>query len=221
MRRRGPGATLRLLAGELWFDAWFRTETRAVLEGSELGTLVGAADDRHAIYHAVNPIVFARAIVQLQALAPDALSQGSFIDFGSGKGRALILAARAGFQRVVGVEWSPVLHALCRRNLESAWERRALRSAHELHLCDAARFTVPDDSSVWFWFNPFDATLTDRVAMHLLDSLKRRPRPAYLIYARPTQVAVLVAQGFRIVSEVRLAPDYLDALILKHRLAGS
>jgi SAM-dependent methyltransferase len=221
VRRRGVGTSLRLLAGELCFDAWFGTETRAVLEGPELGTLVRAADNGRAIYHAINPVVFARAIGQLQALAPDALSHGSFVDFGSGKGRALILAARAGFPRVTGIEWSPVLHALCRRNVEAAWQRRTLCAEHELHLGDAARFDVPDDSTVWFWFNPFDAAMSERVATNLRDSLERRPRPAYLIYARPVHAGLLTAQGFRVAAEVRLARDYVDALILQHRLAAA
>src|SRR5262249_27445537 len=41
-----------------------------------------------------------------------------FIDFGSGKGRALVLAARYGFERVIGVEFAPSLHEIAARNIE-------------------------------------------------------------------------------------------------------
>ncbi len=36
----------------------------------------------------------------------------SFVDYGSGKGRVLLLAARFPFRRVVGVEFSPELHRI-------------------------------------------------------------------------------------------------------------
>jgi hypothetical protein len=40
----------------------------------------------------------------------------SFIDYGSGKGRVLLLAARLPFRRVVGVEHSPTLHRIAEKN---------------------------------------------------------------------------------------------------------
>lgn len=217
VRRRGVTPSLRLLAREVWFDAWFGTETHAVLEGSQLGSLEGGGDNRVAIYHAINPVVFARAIEQLRALEPDATRLGSFVDFGSGKGRALILAARAGFRRVVGVEHSPVLHACCERNLQCASRRRSLPAEFEIHFGEATRFRVPDDSIAWFWFNPFDAESTRQVAGNLVASLVRRPRQAYLIYARPTHASLLQASGFSVTAEVRVGPRHVDALILQYR----
>lgn len=214
--RRGLIRSLELLANELWFDVRYGTETRAVLEGHQLGDLVGDSDSQLPIYHAINPLVFASVMTQLRALDPEVSSRGSFVDFGSGKGRALILAARAGFQRLVGIDYSPVLDATCRRNLAHVWRRRELAATYELHLGNATQFVVPDDSVVWFWFNPFDAASAERVAVGLLASLQRRPRPAYLIYARPLCTSPLQALGFRVAAEIQLAPGYVDALILRH-----
>jgi predicted RNA methylase len=42
----------------------------------------------------------------------------TFVDIGSGKGRALIIAAEYAFKRIIGVEYSPSLATICRRNLE-------------------------------------------------------------------------------------------------------
>src|SRR5262249_16540884 len=42
----------------------------------------------------------------------------TFVDFGSGKGRALLCAAARPFKRIVGVEWSTDLCAIARRNVE-------------------------------------------------------------------------------------------------------
>jgi SAM-dependent methyltransferase len=42
----------------------------------------------------------------------------TFIDFGSGKGRALLLASEFPFKRIIGVEFSPELHAIAQRDIE-------------------------------------------------------------------------------------------------------
>lgn len=207
-----------MLASDIRFDASYGIETRTVLEGRQLGVPADDLDGEFAVYHAVNPIVFARSLARVRALAPASVSSGSFVDFGSGKGRALVLAAREGFPRVVGIENSPVLHETCERNLQRVWQRCRFTGRYELHLGDAGAFRVPDDSSVWFWFNPFDAVLARRVATNLLASLKRRPRTAYLIYARPLHLAVLQELGFIAAAEVHTSSTHLDAVVFSPRV---
>jgi hypothetical protein len=43
----------------------------------------------------------------------------TFVDFGSGKGRVLLMASDFPFQKIIGVEFSPELHAVAQRNIES------------------------------------------------------------------------------------------------------
>lgn len=45
-----------------------------------------------------------------------------FLDYGSGKGRALIMAAQYPFRRILGVEFSPQLSLIASQNIE--WPRR-------------------------------------------------------------------------------------------------
>jgi predicted RNA methylase len=44
-------------------------------------------------------------------------TETTFVDLGSGKGRVLIVAAMYPFKRIIGVEYSPDLATVCRRNL--------------------------------------------------------------------------------------------------------
>lgn len=215
VRRRGVFATLRLLASELAFDLRHGTETRRVLEGSQLGPLSGDLASEGLVYHAVNPLVLDLALREIAAREHAPPWGGSFVDFGSGKGRALIVAASLGFDTVVGVECSRSLHAAASRNLCQAWRRVRLRATYDLFCEDATSFDVPDDSLVWFWFNPFAAEAVERMAERLLASVKRRPRPAYLVYAKPVHAEVLLQLGFQAVAEVRISASHLDALILK------
>jgi SAM-dependent methyltransferase len=214
-RRRGVATTLRLLASELGFDLRHGTRTHPVLEGAQLGTLPERLRGRHLVYHPINPLVMARTLAVLRLLDGGAALTGSFVDFGCGSGRALILAARHGLRAVIGVECSAALAAACERNLATSWRRLGLQASRELRCVDAAEFVVPDDSTLWLWFNPFDAHDARLVGARLLESLRRRPRVAYLAYAHPEQIGVLLELGFVAVAEVRVAPGHQDAVILR------
>ena len=58
-----------------------------------------------------------RIFEDMTACLPPDLSSFSFIDIGSGKGRALILAGRLGFREAIGVEFSSNLHRIAEKNL--------------------------------------------------------------------------------------------------------
>lgn len=218
---RGLRTTLHLLAGEIAFDLRFGTETRKVLEQDQLGQLADGLGSRDLIYHAVNPVVLDRAFTMLRENSQADVWRGSFIDFGSGKGRGLILAANRGFARVLGIECSALLNDICTRNVQSATERQRIDAKIEILCVDAAALNVPDDSTVWFWFNPFDDKTTRQVAHNLIASLRRRPRNAYLIYVNPIHALALQALGFSTIAEVRLAAKHVDALIMQHEMGRS
>jgi SAM-dependent methyltransferase len=129
--------------------------------------------------------------------------QGTFVDFGCGKGRIVHQAARRPFRRVIGVEISPVLadHA-----------RGALAARSSTHRCgeveivvaEAAEFPVPDDLSVAYFFDPFGGATFGAVIQRIIDSIDRNPRRVNLIYVHPRQGARILATGrFALVTELR------------------
>jgi len=109
----------------------------------------------------------------------------TFVDFGAGKGRVVIVVARRyRFGRVIGVEISPELVATGVENLERV--RHTLRARDvELVACDAAAFAVPDDMTYAYFYNPFSGHTFERVLQNIVASLERRPRRLRLIYANP------------------------------------
>ena len=81
----------------------------------EIGTLdvVSSAAARYAVrYDPSNPEVVRGLISKLQI----DYSRFSFIDFGSGKGRVLLVAAGFPFKEVIGVEFSRELHEVALKN---------------------------------------------------------------------------------------------------------
>jgi SAM-dependent methyltransferase len=220
VQRRGVFVTLRLLLHEFTFDLRHGTTTHGVREGTQLGTLPDSLHGRHLVYHPVNPLVLRRCLDTLERMHGNDVWRATFVDFGCGAGRALIIAARHRFRRVVGIECASGLVEACERNLRASWRRFALRAEYAVHCSDATTFDLPDDSTVWLWFNPFDAVSARRVAERMIESLSRRPRAAYLVYAHPLQLATLLELGFETLAEVRLAPRHVDAAILRYPLAA-
>src|SRR5437868_3778970 len=54
---------------------------------------------------------------EIMGSLPQDMSSFCFIDIGSGKGRALVLAARHSFAQIIGVELSARLHRIAERNI--------------------------------------------------------------------------------------------------------
>lgn len=107
-----------------------------------------------------------------------------FLDLGSGKGRVIWQAAQHPFARVIGVEISPELNAVARRNIERNRDRLAAGKI-ELITGDAASFEVPDDVTFAYIFSSFQGETFRRVIANITESLDRNPRELILIYANP------------------------------------
>jgi SAM-dependent methyltransferase len=116
--------------------------------------------------------------------APADIARATFVDLGSGKGRAVLLAAQRAFREVVGVELSPALHAVAERNVGIM--AHGLRAPVRLVLGDAATFDVPDGPVIVYLYHPFREPVAELVVDRLCASLARAPRPAAILYNHPT-----------------------------------
>lgn len=118
-----------------------------------------------------------------------------FVDFGSGKGRVVLLAAtHFPFRRVIGVEIAEELNAIARENVARMQHRLQARSV-EVVTTDAAEFRVPDDMTYAYFFNPFQGEVFQRVIDNIVASVDRVPRPLTLIYANPVMSAYVESTG--------------------------
>jgi predicted RNA methylase len=72
-----------------------------------------------------------------------------FIDFGSGKGRVLLLACEYPFKKVIGVEFARELHEMAVRNIRSY--RSATQKCHDVQsvLCDATEYEIPPEPAIF------------------------------------------------------------------------
>jgi SAM-dependent methyltransferase len=117
-----------------------------------------------------------------------------FLDLGCGKGRAVLMAARYPFRRVIGVELSERLLAVAQANVAASRARRRCGEV-ELHRADAVDYRIPDDVTVVYMFNPFGGAIFDAAIGHLIESVDRRPRTVRLIYRNAVHHDRLLSTG--------------------------
>lgn len=157
------------------FDARYGTETRWF----DLGN-----------YEPIRPTVLDAALDALDIGVRDA----TFVDFGSGKGRAVLVAARRPFRRVIGIEHRPALHAIAERNAAAAARVEPPAAPVFLFCGDATQHPLPDGPIVAYLYNPFGADVVAAV-------LRRVARAdARLVYIHPLEAEVVAAAGWRVVA---------------------
>ncbi len=107
-----------------------------------------------------------------------------FLDFGSGKGRVVTVAATFPFQRVIGVELSSVLATIARENIRRAARVLKCRNV-EIFQTDALSYVVPDDVTVVFFYRPFRDQMLENVIRNLQQSIERKPRELTVVFKNP------------------------------------
>jgi SAM-dependent methyltransferase len=181
-------ARRRLRYGDLDYDWEERVDTTwsNVRLGTRLREMVAGRQ-----YQPCDAELF-RAVIG--ALAID-YRQYTFIDLGSGKGRALLLAAEFPFARIVGVELLPELHAVAVRNTQQ-FRAGAERERIELWCGDARRFAFPSGPLLVFLFDPFPEHVLEEVMANLRQALVQEARPLLLVYLNPISEHVLSNPGW-------------------------
>lgn len=109
------------------------------------------------------------------------IEEFDFVDLGCGKGKALLVAARAGFRKMTGVEYEPVLADIARANLN------AMAIEAEVIEADAADFRGYGQKCVVYLFNPFDSDVLGTV----LGRIRASANECIIVYTNPVHIEVL------------------------------
>lgn len=129
----------------------------------------------------------------LDALGLDP-SRTSFVDYGAGRGRALLAAARRPFVRCVGVEYAASLCVEARENIAACPpDRLACRDVSVVHM-NAADFELPAGDLVLFFYNPFGLDVLERVADRIAEAAAREPRAIRIVYVNPRRWALFAGR---------------------------
>lgn len=182
LRSRGLRPTLRIIgsyADDAFFDRRNGVHTRRWVNLRDLD-VVGDNKDQGINYHPIKVRVF-RSAFDLFRIPCD----GVFVDYGSGKGRVMVLSILYGFQRSVGVEFASSLSRDSEDNLDRFRTRTGRRFDARVLNVDAALYPVDDDDCVFFLYNPFGRKVLQQVLTNIRRSLESRPRSIHVVYANP------------------------------------
>ncbi len=175
-----------------FFDIIHGTDTKIPIVLSHLN-IKSENLDKAKRYNATQKATFYDSI---KSLDPDVFD-GTFIDFGSGKGRVLIMAAKIEFKRIVGVEFSKELCDIACLNLN----KTKLQNVEVIHM-DASEYIIPDNASVFFFFNPFDEEVFSKVLSNINKSISKNPRKAYFIYVHPVLEKLFSYDKYELIKKI-------------------
>jgi len=173
------------------FDARFGTDTSRTFHWSDLDATGGDVPSLWRYY----PITRAGFDPAMNAIDVS-LDDFTFVDLGSGKGRALFYAADWPFRRIVGVEIAPALHEIATGNVRVYSSPTQRCDRFELVCSDAAVWQPPDEKLLVYAFQPFPSDVFARVMQNLADSLATRARPVVFVYVNPVFEHAVLAPGF-------------------------
>lgn len=127
----------------------------------------------------------ASIIYQILSTLPLEPNRFTFVDMGSGKGRALLVASEFPFKKIVGIELSEHLHSVAEKNVQRYKPSTQQCAAFDLHCMDALDYEHRDEPFVLYLFDPFDREILGKVIANLETSLRAKPREGYVVYVYP------------------------------------
>lgn len=164
-------------------------ETQRAVYLSELG-FSGDVGDSAEPYMPIDEAQFRWAMEAL----PIRLADYAFVDLGSGKGRALLLAAQMGFKTIIGVEFSQELHLAATKNVSAALGKWPNAERIELVCGDAAQFSPPALPVVCYLYNPFGASLMREVIHAWTHAMSAHSLDVWIVYSNPTQLELFKSE---------------------------
>jgi SAM-dependent methyltransferase len=177
------------------FDVEFGVRTSGLIAGRHLKS--GHRHDRHVTaYYGVAPSVFRTLIRRWQRSRPGAATEETtFVDLGSGMGRAVLLASELGFKSVIGVELHSKLATIARKNVRLWRAAGRERSPMRVVEGDAVEYQLPAGPVLVFLFNPFGAAVLRRLLKGWCKALAGRTQHLDLMYVNNEQEGVLESES--------------------------
>ncbi len=163
------------------FDAEHGVVTEALLFLGELDPeAIGEAID-DATHYEATPVAQFGALLNA---VPAPLEGYTFVDYGAGMGRVVMLASLRRFRQVIGVEVSSALCETARANLVRWRRTQAPIACKDLRIvrADASAFRLPRGDLVAYLYNPFGERTLTRVAEAIA---ARRNGECFVVYHTP------------------------------------
>lgn len=172
-KKRGIINTINFILYELLFDYIHKVQTKGYMELSELDI----SQDRECAtkYQGSNYYILNKFFNKYK----NVINNRTIVDFGSGKGRILILAMKYGAKSCIGVEFAKELIDISRVNLDLYKANNNLRTEIVLINDSALNYDFNGAEDVLFFYNPFNEKILNPIIEKILQ-LNNRPIIVYI-----------------------------------------
>lgn len=199
--RNGPDAlaaeahTMLAYRLHVWvLDRWFGApEPAEVGARAELSDLtIEAPNAAHGVEYTPTP----KLIVQwILSLLDGEQEKYHFVDFGSGAGRAVAIAARCPFKSATGIEFASELHAEAERYIGRLGPGEIRATSVNLIHGDATTAALPEGPCAMFLFNPFGKPVLKSLSERILAEFHGKPEKSIILYYNPVHRDVFDADA--------------------------
>lgn len=192
------------------FDRRYGVKTAGNVEKAQAGVTDEAALVDAIKYVPISEQVMTDVLAQIRKVADPA--QLSFVDFGCGKGRALVMASWHPFRAVLGVELSPKHADLAERNLRThlAHPRKKQVRCKDVSVVCANALTcdLPAGDLVIFMYRPFKGQIFQGVLDRLHKLAASDGRRVLIAYVCPIERKMLERHaGYKLLADTQVIVD--------------
>lgn len=154
-----------------YYDTYFDVNTKGLVSKEDLGI--------HHLESVEYSTISYRHIISALNKLPVDKATSTLLDYGCGKGRAIIAAAAFQYNKIIGVELADIIN-IAKSNIDKMKHRKTKNVVFEQ--CDAQDFNVPSDINIIYFFNPFIGSLLENVTRNIYSSYIKTPRKIYIVY---------------------------------------
>lgn len=170
------------------FDTAHGVDTSGLIAAGHL--LTGHPNDAHVTaYYGVAPSILRTLVDQWRSTSPPHPSTDyTFLDFGAGKGRAMLVASELPFRAVIGIELNSEMAGIAQSNITHWTSSHAADPTApplapiELVHGDALAFDFPSTPCLAFLFHPFEAPVLKLLLRRIETQFAARPGTLDILY---------------------------------------
>jgi SAM-dependent methyltransferase len=175
------GRMLRRIVGAMMdrgYDRRHGTDTCGCIEVSDLD--VAGGSKRFSQLYMPTP---ERSFRLMLDSIPLELQGYSFVDYGCGKGRTLMIGAEMPFRRIIGIEHSTELACIASRNVASYRNRYPGSPNIDVLHIDASEYLPPPGPCFFYFYSPFYGQVLEKVVDQIHKSYQQSPRAMVVLFS--------------------------------------
>ena len=187
IKKRGIINTFKFVFYEYLFDYVYKVDTNGYIELDDLQTITDTKDATK--YQGSNYFILSKFFKKYK----NSILNSTVVDFGSGKGRILIMAMKYNAKKCIGIEFAKELIDISKINLSKYKNNNNITTKDELILDSALNYKFSGDEDILFFYNPFNETILNPILNNILNS-QNDPMVVYINPVHPPVSGYMSAQ---------------------------